>query len=412
MNPTKEYDITLYGATGFTGKLAAKSLDQECQKHGLRLALAGRNRKKLEAVASQLSGKSKVGIIVAESSDQKALDQLTRQTKVVVNTAGPFAKYAPILIASCVDHQCDYVDITGEAPFIRQMIDRHHETAKANGVRIVPFCGFDSIPSDMGRYFVLREWRKKFKKTNEACIEIISLFQMKGGLNGGTAHSAIQMSREGSVKILNEDLRLLCPPGLPLPPAKPDWKLPRKVKGVNGFAAPFFMAPINTRVVRRSQALFALEESEKTFSPTLPISYEEGMLVNEPLPILSSLVSGVLWTVDVLGRSKTLLSLAEKMVPQPGEGPSEKTMATGFTKVTYVARGENGSLMKARFEAPGDPGNRATIAMLTQAALCLALDDERKKLPDVSGVLTPAFAFRDVLVDRLIGNGVTFEVIS
>ena len=406
----KKYDLTVYGATGFTGVQAARAFADVSQRHGLKIAISGRNHEKLKSLAATLS--RPVDILVAESTDKKALNHLTKQSKLVVNLAGPFAKYAPHLIASCVENRCNYIDITGEATFIGEMIELHHQQAQKSGVRIIPFCGFDSIPSDIGWYYMLREWRKRFLHSNEACQKISALFQIRGGFKGGTIATAIQLAKEGKAQVLSRNLTLLCDPNLPLPNAGADWIAPRKIKGLEGYGAPFFMAPINTRVVRRSQSLFAKDELPLTFSPSRDVLYEEGQYVKESVPAMSSAISTMLFALNIFSRSKILAAVVEKIAPKSGSGPSEENMNSGFAKVSYVATGERGSILQGKFRSEGDPGNRTTIKLLIQAALCLALDEERKKLPEASGVLTPAYAFRDVLIDRLIENGVQLSIDS
>ncbi|MDO8519479.1 MAG: saccharopine dehydrogenase NADP-binding domain-containing protein [Deltaproteobacteria bacterium] len=406
---TKKYDITVYGATGFTGKQAAFRLSGLTQALDLRLAVAGRSREKLSALVSQLPERSvPVEILVADSSDVAALYELTKKSGLVVNLAGPFAKYAPELVSLCVENNCDYVDITGEPAFVHRMIQAHHASAQKNKVRVVPFCGFDSIPSDLGCFFILQEWRRRFQETGEECEEIVSLFKLKGGFNGGTVATAFEMIKNGDSAVLEQNLNLLSVSDKI--PTAPDWKGPHWIKAKRGYSAPFFMAPVNTRVVRRSQSLFAQEESPAVFSKSNRFVYQEGLGWGHRFPFQGLLTSGVLGLINLSAKSKGLMSLGQKMAPKPGSGPSDKTMDSGFAKAVILARGRKGSLLEGSFFAEGDPGNRATIKMLCEAALCLALAGERRRLPEVYGVLTPAFAFRNVLLERLEKIGITFQI--
>ncbi len=388
---SRAFDVVLYGATGFTGRQAAATFSERVGDR-LRWAVAGRNAAKLEALAEGLTGAP--GIVVADALDPSALATLAASTRVVLSTAGPFARFGDGMVEACVEHGTHYVDITGETPWVRRMIDAHHERAKQSGTRIVPCCGFDSVPSDLSAWFMAQKLREA--GTGAATIEAV--FTARGGFNGGTIASAMHMMADPTASAQLDQLRLLNPVGQRDPlPGEADVDSARYHPELERWTAPFFMAPVNTRVVRRSAAL--LVESGLPYGTT-PV-------YNECLKAPSRLAAhGIAWGQHLGPRvlaSARMRSLAQQVLPDPGEGPSDAVMDGGFVAVDLFATGEDGTRLRGRFEASGDPGNRVTVAMLTECALALAEDLD--SLPDAAGVITPATAFGAVLHERLEARG-------
>ncbi len=406
----KPYDLAIYGATGFTGRQTAEKLWKAAQTYGLKLTLAGRNLEKLETLRSSLGPKAEalVGIHVAESSDAEALKSLAESTRVLVNTAGPFAQFGPGVVQACVDASTDYIDITGETPFVSKIIDLHDEAAREKKVRIIPFCGFDSVPSDLGFWFALKSWNER--DTQGRCSSITTLFEARGGFNGGTIASALGMAQDGTLKEATEDLTLLCPKNGARPPSPSDWVGPKKIEELDAWGVPFFMSPINTRVVRRSQSLFGSDTLAPSGADWIQIAYEEGLLLRGPLaPWIGRVIGKIQTSFSNFVPNNSLFSVIRSFLPKPGEGPSERQMENGFMRVTTVARGNQGPAQITRVSSKGDPGNRITVSILTESALCLVL--EREQLPERFGVLTPAYAFEGVLLERLRNQGFKFEVL-
>jgi short subunit dehydrogenase-like uncharacterized protein len=400
----RPYDVTIYGATGFTGKQAAEKLWKAAQTYRLKLAIAGRSEEKLKKMRSELGSQAEreIGIFTADATDSAGLQKMAASTRVVVTTAGPFSKFGPELVKACVEQGADYVDITGETPFVRRMIDRHHDKARENKVRIVPFCGFDSVPSDLGAWFAINEWEK-----NHASAEldrVTTVFEARGGFNGGTIASAMEIFQDPEFLKASKDPNYLCPADGPRPRAQADITRSAPLPELDGILAPFFMSPINTRVVRRSQAMFE-NTHWKNFE------YHEGMLLKGQLaPLAGKAVAGVQGVFPKLMGNTAGRKLIQALLPKPGEGPSEAQMVNGFMRVTTVAQGKSGETQITRIRAKGDPGNRITVTALTEAALCLLL--EKEHLPERYGVLTPALAFEHHLYDRLKNQGFLFEVLK
>ena len=207
MNPTGPFDVVLYGASGFVGRQTVAHF--AAHAGGLRWALAGRNRDKLVAARTAAGpGAASAGIIVADAADAAALDALANSTRVVLSTAGPFALYGSELVKACVARRTHYVDITGETPWVRSMIDLHHDRAARDGTRIVPCCGFDSVPSDLGAFLV----EQQLESLGEKCVQVKAAFSLRGGFNGGTLASALNMLDEGQTRRM-ADPWLLSPSG-------------------------------------------------------------------------------------------------------------------------------------------------------------------------------------------------------
>lgn len=400
--PERSYDVVLVGATGFTGRQTAAWFAAHVPRDRVRWALAARNPAKLEAVRDGLGPDfSEVPLLRLDTLDADACAAVARDTRVVLTTVGPYARYGDLLVDACVAAGTHYVDITGETPWVRRVIERHHARAAADGTRIVPFCGFDSVPSDLGVWMVVRHLAEAHGQTTR---EVRSVFSARGGFNGGTLASGLNMFAAEGANALDDPFLLNPPDRRPGPapersqdPAR-SWRDPVLKRHV----APFFMAPVNTRVVRRSDALFAA--AGQGYGPDF--AYREGMKVGRAVSGLA--VSAAFAAAPVLGRSATLRGLAERFGPAPGEGPSEAVMDSGFFRAELVGEGDGGAVVTGVIKGAGDPGNRCTVRMLCESALCLAEDLDR--LPDRAGVLTPATAFEGVLLDRLRARGMTFSV--
>lgn len=391
-----EVDVVVYGASGFTGRQAAAYLVK--RDPALRVALAGRSRAKLEAVAAGLP--RPVTVWVADSQHPASVDAVVWQAKVVVNTAGPFHVYGDPVVDAAVRHGVDYVDITGETPWVRGLVDRHHEAARAAGTRIVPMCGFDSVPSDLGTFLVARWIAATWSQPTR---EVRAAFSAAGGVNGGTMASALGMAESG-LRGLGDPV-LLNPEARRTAADREACFTLRRVQwdeDLGRWLTPFFMEAVNSRVVRRSAAL--LEAEGAGYGPGF--AYWEAMETRSRTAAWATLLG--LATFDQALRRRLGRSLVRRLVPAPGEGPSEKRMDEGFFRARLVGLAGDGRKALGVVADQGDPGNRATTKLLCESALALVRD--RDTLPARAGVLTPATAFGDVLVRRLRDAGMTLEV--
>ena len=405
-SPHRSYDVVLYGATGFVGRQTVAHFAAHAD--GVRWALAGRSAQKLEQVRQACGPRAAgAGIIVADAADQKALDALAGQAAVVLSTAGPFALYGSALVAACVAHRTHYVDITGETPWVRGLIDRHHAQAARDGTRIIPCCGFDSVPSDLGAWLVAEAmWRQH----GELCVSVKACHSMRGGLNGGTLASAFNLMEAGQGRLLADPF-LLNPPGTtPRNPAEhADPVAPHRDADFNAWVGPFVMGPVNTRVVRRTAALL---KARGDAGYGAHFSYQEYLRFGRG-PLAAAAAAGVTMGIGVgmaAMRLKSGRALARAVAAAPGQGPSERTMDGGSFRCELVGKSASGKLLRGRVAGQGDPGNRATTKFVCESALALALQPQALPGGERSGgVLTPASGLGMVLAQRLIAAGITLE---
>ena len=403
-NQKKQYDVVLYGASGFVGRqtVAYFAAHPEVRSRRLRWALAGRTATKLEATRQAIPGAKKAGIVVAEAHDTQAMDALAASTRVVLSTAGPFALYGSELVAACVRHGTHYVDITGETPWVRGLIDQHHALAQQTGARIIPFCGFDSVPSDLSAWLAREAMQAQF---GEACAHVKVAFSLRGGFNGGTLASLFNMLNNGQSAQMADPF-LLNPLGSrPVSPsAHVDPIAPRYDADFSAWLGPFMMSTINTRVVRRSAALLGYGDDH---------GYQEYLRLGRgPVAAVAATTLSVGSVASQAAlRLRPVRWLAQRLAPAPGAGPSEARMDSGSFRARWIGESASGHQVRGVIADQGDPGNRATTKMLCESALCLALQrDELPGGPKHGGLLTPASGLGDVLVQRLRAAGMTLEI--
>lgn len=395
---SRDFDIVLWGATGFTGRLVAGEL---AEIEGLRWAIAGRSRDKLERLRYELGD---VAILIGDAGDPSSLAAIASRAAVVCSTVGPYAKYGGPLVAACVDARTHYCDLTGEVQWVRQMIDEHHERAAAAGARIVCCCGFDSIPSDLG---VLMMHRAMAERGRRLARVDAYYGEMKGGASGGTIASMLeildQARRDPGVRELVADPYALDPRPRRGGPDRFDVRPIAYERRLGRFTAPFAMAAINGPVVRRSNALLGYAYGER-------FRYRERMSTPRGLRGLSfaAAVVGGLVGLAVGSQIPILRSQIERRLPSPGEGPSAEQREAGYFVVRLLAEaeGEPSLLLRGEVADDRDAGYASTAVMLSQSALCLARDD----LDTPGGVLTPASAMGAALLERLRAAGMTWEI--
>ncbi len=368
------YEIVLYGASGFVGKQTVQYFVKHLSGKSVRWAIAGRNRQKLEVIRDEVG--VAVDVLVADSQDQQAIDAIVSQTRVLLTTAGPFALYANALVDACVRFKTHYVDITGETPWVKTLIDRYHAQAAADGTRIIPCCGFDSIPSDLGTYLIVRHLQQAF---GMPCKRVDAYFQAFGGFNGGTLASAFNLyDSKGASQM--DDPFLLNPSTCHASSNTQDQiernrdpQMPSFDSDLNTWVGPFFMGVVNTRIVRRSCALYT--EWQEPYGSDF--TYQEYLKFDEPLAWLkaTSMTAGLALFARALQQPQ-VRSLLQPILPQPGTGPSEQTMNEGWFSCELVGIAADGRKVRGLIRDQGDPGNRATVKFVCESALSLALQTD------------------------------------
>jgi short subunit dehydrogenase-like uncharacterized protein len=400
----RDLDVVVLGATGYAGRLVAGYLAGHAPG-GVRIGLAGRSRERLAGIRARLgAASSSWPLLAADVTDPPSLTVLARATRVVVTTAGPYRRHGLALVEACATAGTDYADLAGEVLFMRESIDRYHQVAAAAGTRIVHCCGVDSIPSDLGVLLLHEAARADGAGDLEDTTLVVTAF--KGGMSGGTLASGQgqieEMRASAAARAAVTDPYALSPDRAAEPHLgdERDLEWITRDDDLGGWVGPFLMAGINTRVVRRSNALQGwaygrrFRYREVTGFGAGPAGAVKGTAVTAAITALTAGIG--------FGPSRALL---DHVLPQPGQGPSEKTRRTGRFRMKIHTRTSAGAGYVATAAARGDPGYQATSVMLGETALCLALD--RDRLPDHAGVLTPATAMGTILADRLKAAGHT-----
>lgn len=409
---SREFDIIVFGATGFVGELTAKYLAEHAPA-GTQIALGGRSAAKLEGTRKHLpAAAADWPLIVADADSPASLDAMVARTRVIATTVGPYLKYGEALIGAAASAGTDYIDLTGEVPFIRYAIDKYDDLARSTGARIVPGCGFDAIPSDVGVYSLYRKVRDDGAGELTDTTHVVT--KMRGGLSGGTIDSmrviaALARDPESRKVLTNPRALSSGPNSIPAtgrtsePTDMPNASASSIDPSLRGGLGPFIMASYNTRIVRRTNFLL-----DGTYGSSF--RYAEAMLFGKNTVLARAaggVASGALGFFFAGLAFKPTRWVLDRFLPKPGEGPSEKSRERGFFELQAFTRTTTGKRYRSVTAAQGDPGYKATAMMFGEAALTLALD--RDKLPERSGLLTPVSAMGDALITRLQAAGMTIE---
>jgi short subunit dehydrogenase-like uncharacterized protein len=389
MTDQREYGIVVYGATGYTGRLVCEYLNKQYGVNGdVVWAMAGRSMEKLQSVRDEMGIPKEVPLIVADAGDQQTVDAMVASTNVVLTTVGPYQLYGSDLVKACAVAGTDYVDLCGEPAWMHEMIAAHGDSAKASGARILFSCGFDSIPFDLGVYFLQQAAKEKMGATLPRVKGRVRA--MKGTFSGGTLASFKETMKAaaktpGMVEILTNPFALT--EGV-AGPEQPSGAAPVYEEELGSWSAPFVMVSINTKNVHRSNFLLAHEYGED-------FVYDEMMFTGP----------------GEEGEATAKAVAADKSMAQsplkPGEGPSKEEREAGFYDVLFVGSNDKGDVIKVGVKGDKDPGYGSTSKMIVESAVCLL------KNPDAAsgGIWTPGGAIAGLLIDRLQSNaGLTFKI--
>lgn len=403
----REFDIIVFGATSFVGKIVSHYLVHEHLEPNLSWAMAGRSDAKLRELKRSLGEAANlVPTLVVDAREEQALRAMCERTSVIISTVGPYALYGEILVKSCASTGTDYCDLTGEPQWIRRMIDRYQAYAEARGARIVHCCGFDSIPSDLGVKFLQQQ---ALLQLGSYCTEVkMRVKLMQGGASGGTIASMLNLYKEmGSDPDVREqmtDIYSLCP-------AEFQNRVPQRDisvvydKDFNSWVGPFVMAGINTRVVLRSNALRP-EPYAANFT------YDEGMLTGSGRKgekRAKRLAAGTRVLLGALALAPVRWFMGRFIAPRPGTGPTPEAQKNGCYDMRFFGRTAAGQEITVKLTGDRDPGYGSTAKMLSQAAISLRRDVDKGRLG--GGFWTPATVFDDKLLDRLRNYaGIQLEV--
>ena len=411
-----ELDVVVFGATSFVGQIVCRYLLKEFGSEGkpgtrkLKWAVAGRSRVKLDQLVASLGPNARnLGVIVADAADEDALARLCARTRVVISTVGPYALFGEPLVRVCTRLGTDYCDLSGEAPWMRRMIEQYADAAAKSGARIVHCCGFDSIPSDMGVRFLQGLAVLHF---GEPCTEVkMRVKAMRGAASGGTVASIVNVVREATHDAaLRKELAnpySLCPPESESRARQTNVSRPHFDADFQAWTAPFVMAAINVRVVLRSNALLK-------YAYGRDFRYDEAMLTGRGWSGHAKalgITAGLGGFVAAAAMPPTRWLMEKFILPAPGEGPSADDQKKGFFDLRFVGRTADGRELRVKVTGDRDPGYGSTAKMLGEAAACLAQDVPKEEVG--GGFWTPATALGATLHQRLEAHaGIGFEMLS
>ncbi len=404
---SRPYDLIVFGATGFTGRLVAEVVlaRAAAEGAGLRWAMAGRSLDKLAEVRRRIGAPDDLPLIAADAGDAAAMAALVRQARVVITTVGPYQRHGEALVTACAEAGTDYVDLCGEPVWMAQMIPRLQPVAEASGARIVFSCGFDSIPFDLGVVFLQAEAQRRFGQPLQRVQGRVR--RMKGGLSGGTAASLLAtLDQTGSDRALAQ---LMADPFALTPgfrgPVQPDGDSALYDPLAKSWTGPFVMAMINTKNVHRSNALrghpwgrdFAYDERLMTGAGAVGRHKAQWLAAANWLQRLT------------LDWAPARALIGRWVLPQPGQGPGKAQREAGRYELLFIGQTSDGRTLRASVHGDRDPGYGSTSKMITEAALCLARDLSREGT--AGGVWTPGAAMGLALVRRLEAHaGLQFKI--
>ncbi len=391
MSTNKQFGIVVYGATGYTGRLVCEYLNNQYGVNGdIKWAMAGRSQEKLIQVRDEMGIPPEVPLVIADAENPASVEAMVKNTQVILTTVGPYQKYGSDLVRLCSETGTDYVDLCGEPSWMHEMIGAYAETAKASGARIVFSCGFDSVPFDLGVYFLQHAAMDKFSRPLSRIKGRVRA--MKGTFSGGTLESFRLTMKAAAknpklIKVLTNPFSLT---DSFTGPEQPSGMKPIFDEDLNSWSAPFVMATINTKNIHRSNFLLAHQYGDD-------FVYDEMMLTGPGDKGEE--------TAKMVANDKSMAN--DPM--QPGEGPSKESRETGFYDVLFAGSNSKGDTLMASVKGDKDPGYGSTCKMISESAICLL-----KNLDAASGgIWTPASAMGTLLIDRLQENaGLTFQLES
>ena len=405
----KEFDIVVFGATSFVGKILCNYLANEYTEPNLTWAMAARSKEKLNELKASLGGKAAgIHVIIADSSDEQTLQSMCEKTELIISTVGPYALYGELLVKTCCQLGTDYCDLTGEPQWIRRMINRYEGDAKRSGARIVNCCGFDSIPSDLGVKFLQGHALRQFGSYCDAVK--LRVKTLKGGASGGTIASGLNLYKEASadpgIRKEMRDPYSLCPEEHTFAARQHNVSVEFD-EDFDSWAGPFIMASINTRVVLRSNALLDGHYDEN-------FKYDEAMLTSagkKGEKAAKRISTGTKVSMFMMAFSPMRWLATRLFLPSPGEGPTPEQQLKGCYDLRLLGRTPRGESVSVKVSGDRDPGYGSTAKMLAQAGISLRRDVDESEVG--GGFWTPATVFNDKLITRLIDHaGMGFELES
>jgi short subunit dehydrogenase-like uncharacterized protein len=417
----KEFQLIIYGATGLTGKQTALYINKFAKEHGIRWAIAGRNEAKLQGIIAELHLELD-GLVVADALDENAVESMVKRTSALINLAGPYAIYGANVVAQCAKQGVAYADLSGETLFVKDMIEQHGETAIKSGARIIPVCGYEALPFDLGCMFVADKFEKEHKQRPNL-VESIAKFHFDGnviypsdGISGGTWGSAVEMFKSDNLEGVSDPHILLDGDRTWLPEESQKYHLLKNAFPNGGeWLAPMVPQPwLNPAVIYRTQEIVRAGNNDAGFT------YREGMDTSGYFPgdkLLKPFASvgmalmmeagDFLLKLNTSVPRKMMGEIMQRIGPKPGDGPKPERLDLWSYTIEFKATDDSGNMASATVTGKGQPGYKSTADIIGQVGILLATNDER--LPKRAGILTPASALGLDLLDDFANARLYFK---
>jgi short subunit dehydrogenase-like uncharacterized protein len=417
----KEFQLIIYGATGLTGKQTALYINKFAKQHGIRWAIAGRNEAKLQGIIAELHLELD-GLVVADALDENAVESMVKRTSALINLAGPYAIYGANVVAQCAKQGVAYADLSGETLFVKDMIEQHGETAIKSGARIIPVCGYEALPFDLGCMFVADKFEKEHKQRPNL-VESIAKFHFDGnviypsdGISGGTWGSAVEMFKSDNLEGVSDPHILLDGDRTWLPEESQKYHLLKNAFPNGGeWLAPMVPQPwLNPAVIYRTQEIVRAGNNDAGFT------YREGMDTSGYFPgdkLLKPFASvgmalmmeagDFLLKLNTSVPRKMMGEIMQRIGPKPGDGPKPERLDLWSYTIEFKATDDSGNMASATVTGKGQPGYKSTADIIGQVGILLATNDER--LPKRAGILTPASALGLDLLDDFANARLYFK---
>jgi short subunit dehydrogenase-like uncharacterized protein len=417
----KEFQLIIFGATGLTGKQTALYVNQFAKKHGISWAIAGRDQEKLQSMITELQ-LDLDGFVVADALDENSVQSMVKRTTALINLAGPYAIYGANVVEQCAQQGVAYADLSGETLFVKDIIEKYGDIAKKSGARIIPVCGYEALPFDLGCMFVADKFQKKFSQ-KPTLVEAIAQFHFDGkviypsdGISGGTWGSAVEMFKSDNLDGLSDPHILMGNDRTWLPEESQKYQLLKNAfPHGGGWLAPMVPQPwLNPAVIYRTQEILRTDNNH------IGYTYREGMDTSGFFPgdkLLKPFTSigmammveagGFLLKMNTSAPRKIMAKFMEFVGPKPGAGPKPERLDLWAYTIEFKATDESGNTTFATVTGKGQPGYKSTADIIGQVGILLATND--KRLPEISGVLTPASALGLDLLDEFANARLFFK---
>ncbi len=417
----KEFQLIIFGATGLTGKQTALYVNRFAKENRISWAIAGRDEDKLHSMVTELQ-LDLDGVIVADALDESSIQSMVKRTTALINLAGPYATYGVNVVGQCAKQGVSYADLSGETLFVREMIEKYDETAKKSGARMIPVCGYEALPFDLGCLFVADKFQQQYDQ-KPTLVESIAQFHFDGkviypsdGISGGTWASGVEMFKMDNLDGVTDPHILLGTDRTWLPKQSQKYQLLKNAfPHGDGWLAPMVPQPwLNPAVIYRSQEILRADQNDVGYT------YREGMDTSgffpgdkllKPFTAIGMAIAveagGVLSKLNTSAPRKMMAKFMQRFGPKSGDGPKPERLDLWSYTIEFKATDDSGNEACATVTGKGQPGYKSTADIIGQVGILLATND--KRLPELAGILTPASALGLDILDEFSNARLYFK---